>query len=120
MSAQEGTGAHDAASIAGSAALSQIHLAQLAESGIDEATSRRHRFRTVTTWQELVEVGFPEKQAKRLVKHLPGLLVPSWGPDGQIAGWQLRLDKPPPVGGKGHKQPLRYVGPDGGRNAIDF
>jgi hypothetical protein len=100
--------------------LSERHLANLADSWIDPKTATVHEFRTVTKWQELAAVGFPEKQAKRLAKHLPGLLIPSWGANGKIAGYQVRFDHPPLVGGKGRKRPLRYAGPEGATNVLDF
>lgn len=100
--------------------LAPRHVVQLAESGIDEPSALAHGFRTVSSRSDLVAIGFPEAQARRLQRNLPGLAVPSWGSDGTIAGYQVRLDNPPLVGGKGMKRPLRYVSPDGATNVLDL
>lgn len=64
--------------------------ALLAESAISDEVGAERGYRRITAKEDAEALGFSAAQAKRL---LPGWLVPSYGPDKQINGHQIRADK---------------------------
>ena len=69
-------------------------------------------YRSLLGKSELVKLGFSSSQ-----RHIPGLLIPLWGVDGNgIVGYQFRPDSPR-LNSKG--RPVKYETPRGATNHID-
>jgi hypothetical protein len=83
----------------------------LRDSSITDEFIRARGYRTVTSAEELLELGFSDYQAKRV----PGLLVPMHGVDGKPVSYQFRPDKPRIREGK----PIKYETRAGARNVLD-
>lgn len=70
--------------------LAPEHRRQLIEgSGIDPEIVAERGYQTLTEPQELRALGFSKNQ-----RRTPALLMPTYGPDGEPAGYQVRPDKP--------------------------
>jgi Domain of unknown function (DUF3854) len=69
--------------------LSGNHLQLIKGSAISPAVARERGYRTIDSILELEKLGFAQSQ--RLV---PGLLIPLYGVDGRLFGYQLRPDQP--------------------------
>jgi hypothetical protein len=82
----------------------------LKESGIKPDVVEARGYRTVKTKAELKRLGFSDAQ-----RITPALLIPVFGPDGEIATHQIRPDEPRWRDGK----PIKYETPRGSRMALD-
>lgn len=69
--------------------LSEAHLSMLQASAIGEAVIAARGYQTVTTRADLGRLGFSEPQ-----RRVPSLVIPLYGVDGQIVGYQSRPDAP--------------------------
>ena len=79
--------------------LSEHHRHALAVgSGIASAVIERRGYRTVEKKQDLKDLGFGQSQ-----QNVPALLIPIFGVDGQIVGYQARPDQPRIKDGKALK-----------------
>ena len=91
--------------------LIEIHKKMLVEeSGISLEVVQKRGYRTVETKAELKRLGFSEAQCG-----VPGLLIPIWGPLGEIVLYQYRPDIPRIREGK----PVKYEAPSGSRMVLD-
>ena len=79
-------------------------------SGLAESVIKSRGYRTVTTKDELIQLGFKPYQA------LPGLLIPIWSAIGRIVNYQIRPDKPR-VSEDG--KPIKYETRAGSKPSID-
>jgi hypothetical protein len=92
------------------------HIAQnhrkmlLRESCIPRRVIRARGYRTVGSKAELERLGFGRAQ-----RNTPGLLIPLYGPSGDIVLYQFRPDEPRIKNGK----PVKYETPSGARIALD-
>ncbi|MCC7360536.1 MAG: DUF3854 domain-containing protein [Anaerolineales bacterium] len=87
------------------AKLSPEHLAMLRDgSGIAEHVIAARGYRTVTSKNELTELGFAPKQAGTV----PGLLLPLHTPDGANGVYAFRPDKPRTIQEKNETKILKY------------
>jgi hypothetical protein len=82
----------------------------LEESGINPEVVRERGYRTVESEAELARLGFGRAQ-----RAVPALLVPIYGPGGQVVLHQARPDEPRKKDGK----PIKYETPAGVRMAFD-
>jgi hypothetical protein len=82
----------------------------LDESSIAPEVVEVRGYRTVTKKVELKELGFSDAQ-----RNVPGMLVPVWGVNGEIATYQYRPDRPRMKDGK----PVKYETPPGTNMALD-
>lgn len=80
------------------------------ESHIARNVVRRRGYRTVRKKAELEQLGFSRAQRK-----VPGLLIPLYGPSGEIVLYQYRPDEPRIREGK----PVKYETPAGARMVLD-
>ncbi len=81
------------------------------ESGIDPTVVEERGYRTVEKKVELKQLGFSDAQ-----RSVPGLLIPVWGVNGEIATYQCRPDQPRIKDGK----PIKYETPSGSRMVLDI
>jgi hypothetical protein len=93
-----------------SGVLAPDHRTMLQESGISAEVVKARSYRTVQTKAELKRLGFSDSQF-----NVPGLLLPIYGPSGEIANYQLRPDEPRIRDGK----PVKYETPRGSRMVLD-
>lgn len=92
--------------------LSPSHQAMLLEeSGINVQLVQQRGYRTVKHKADLERLGFGRAQ-----RNVPALLIPIYGPTGEIVLYQSRPDNPRI--GKGGK-PIKYETPAGSRMALD-
>ncbi len=89
------------------------HRAQLAASGIAPAVIAERGYTSATTIRDAKRYGFGESQCR-----IPGLLIPIYGPDGQVVLYQLRPDAPRinPQSGRS----VKYETPSKARMALDI
>lgn len=80
------------------------------ESGISEEVADSRGYRTVDKKVELESLGFSKAQ-----RNVPGMLIPIWGPNGEIVLYQYRPDEPRIKDGK----PVKYETPSGSRMVFD-
>jgi len=80
------------------------------ESSIRPKVIEARRYRTVEKKAELERLGFGRAQ-----RNVPGLLLPIYGPGGEISLYQFRPDEPRIKDGK----PVKYETPGGSRMALD-
>ena len=79
--------------------LHDYHLEHLRDgSGLSLEIIAERGYRSVDDPQELIDLGFTPVQARA-----PGILIPIWGPHGEIVRWQFRPDEPRTPGGKAVK-----------------
>jgi hypothetical protein len=98
--------------MSGRSRLSRPHRRMLfEESGIGARVAVRRGYRTVTTKAELERLGFGRSQ-----RNVPALLIPIYGPTGEIVLYQSRPDSPR-VGKRG--RPVKYETPTGAGMALD-
>jgi len=71
------------------AGIKEAHAAQLEASGISLEIAQQRGIKTVTESAMLHHVGFKISQ-----DHVPGILIPIWGVNGQRRSWQYRPDVP--------------------------
>lgn len=83
----------------------------LEESSIKPEVVEARGYRTVETKAELRRRGFSGTQC-----NVPGLLIPVYGPHGQIVTYQYRPDLPR-IGKEG--KPIKYETPSGSRMVLD-
>jgi hypothetical protein len=93
----------------GSRTLSDSHRRQLKASDIADEVAAARSYRTIRHRSEVPEE-FAEWQRRR------GLLVPTYSPDGETAGYQLRPDRP--IKRKSGNAP-KYETPTGSRITLD-
>lgn len=82
----------------------------LSESAISARTLISRDYRTVRSKAELQRLGFGASQ-----RNVPALLIPIYGPDGEIALYQARPESPRIKGGK----PVKYETPSGAAMKLD-
>ncbi len=70
--------------------LDQRHIDELVGSAIDPEVAKARGYRTITRPAELRALDFPSGQQKLA----PGLLLPSHGVGGEIAGYQFKPNRP--------------------------
>ena len=79
--------------------LNTAHMEDLHRRGLTDEQIRAGQFRTVSQWQRL-EIEVNHRLAgvsitgRSLTNFGSGILCPVFNPEGQIIGWQLRLDNP--------------------------
>jgi hypothetical protein len=83
----------------------------LEESGIEREIIKARGYRTLEAKAELKRLGFSDKQGS-----VPGLLIPVYGPSGEISNYQYRPDQPRIKAGK----PVKYETPAGSRMVLDI
>src|SRR4051794_33370082 len=93
-----------------SGTLSPEHRKLLEDSGIDPRCIQERGYYTEVTRSELARIGFANSQ--RLV---PGLVIPVWDINGQVALHQLRPDAPRSLKGR----TLKYETPAGSGLGVD-
>ena len=92
--------------------LSPSHKRMLfAESGIGSRVAVRRGYRTVTAKAELEGLGYGRSQ-----RNVPALLMPIYGPTGEIVLYQSRPDSPR-IGRR--RRPVKYETPTGAAMALD-
>ncbi|MDP9476412.1 MAG: DUF3854 domain-containing protein [Actinomycetota bacterium] len=82
----------------------------LDESGIAQEVVEERGYRSIGQKAELRRFGFSDVQ-----RNVPGMLVPVWGVNGEIATYQYRPDRPRIRDGK----PVKYESPPGSRMVLD-
>ena len=89
------------------------HFRQLSGgSAINVDVIRARGYRSLLGKSELEKLGFSPSQ-----RHVPGMLIPLWGVDGNgIVGYQFRPDSPR-LNSKG--KPIKYETPKGATNRLD-
>jgi len=92
-------------------ALEKHHLAQLQNSAISPEVIAERGYRSITSKAELANLGFSASQQR-----VPGLLIPQYGVDGKLSGYQYRPDKPR-TNKKG--KTIKYENPIGSRIRLD-
>lgn len=80
------------------------------ESGISEEVIEARGYRTVNKKVDLESLGFSKAQ-----RNVPGMLIPIWGPNGEIILYQYRPDEPRIKDGK----PVKYETPTDTRMVLD-
>jgi Domain of unknown function (DUF3854) len=90
--------------------LSDSHLSTLHASSISDAVIAARGYETVTSGAHLKRLGFTEAQAR-----VPVLLIPVFGPRGEIVLYQARPDRPRIVKGKA----VKYETPRGSKMVMD-
>src|SRR3954447_2267352 len=91
--------------------LSEHHKKMLVEeSGILEEVIEARGYRTIEKKVELESLGFSKPQ-----RNVPGLLIPAYSPNGEIATYQYRPDEPRIKDGK----PVKYETPSGSHMVLD-
>src|SRR5919202_1605189 len=94
------------------ARLSPAHKRMLfEESCVSARVAVKRGYRTVTSKAELERLGFGRSQ-----RNVPALLVPIYGPRGEISLYQSRPDEPR-IGKRG--KPVKYETPHGASMALD-
>lgn len=89
--------------------LSPEHVRQLQDdSGIDPDVIKARGYETVTEAKRLAALGFTKPQ-----RRVPGILVPTYSPDGAVVAHQFKPDKPRKD--KKKNRPVKYETPKGGR-----
>jgi len=91
--------------------LLQHHFEHLQASAISIEVLKQRGYRSVLRKGELGELGFSKSQQR-----VPGLLIPLWGVDGKVCGYQYRPDKPRL---NARRKPIKYETPYGASNSID-
>ena len=86
------------------------HAALISASAIDAEVRDDRGYYTATTSEQLASLGFAATQIR-----VPALVVPIYGPSGNLAGHQVRPDHPRIVDGK----PVKYETPARGRPHLD-
>ncbi len=98
--------------MSGAGRLSPAHRRMLLEeSGIGDRVAVKRGYRTVKSKAELERLGFGRSQ-----RNVPALLMPIFGPTGEIALYQSRPDEPR-IGKRG--KPVKYETPSGASMALD-
>src|SRR5918998_33473 len=98
--------------MSGRGRLSPAHRRMLfEESCLSARVAVKRGYRTVTSKAELERLGFGRSQ-----RNVPALLMPIYGPTGEIALYQSRPDEPR-IGKQG--KPVRYETPSGASMALD-
>ena len=98
--------------MSGRGRLSPAHKRMLfEESGIGARVAVKRGYRTVTSKAELMRLGFGQSQ-----RSVPALLMPIYGPAGEIVLYQSRPDKPR-IDKRG--RPVKYETPSGAGMALD-
>ena len=92
-------------------ALEKHHLEQLRNSAISPEVITERGYRSIPNKAELASLGFSASQ-----QHVPGLVIPQYGVDGKLSGYQYRPDKPR-TNKKG--KVIKYENPAGGRLHLD-
>ena len=93
-------------------ALLPEHLAMLREaSGLSDEVIAERGYWSATKFVEVRRLGFSERQ-----RNVPALVIPLWNVDGEMAGYQLRPDKPR-VGRDGRV--VKYETPQKSRAILD-
>jgi hypothetical protein len=90
--------------------LADEHCQVLQASAIDPAMIAERGYRTVTTKAELARLGFSRSQER-----VPTLVIPIYGPAGEIVSYQSRPDEPRIKAGK----VVKYEMPSGSRMVLD-
>jgi hypothetical protein len=91
--------------------LAQNHERMLTEeSGLEREVVESRGYRTVEVKAELKRLGFSDRQCS-----VPGLLIPLYGPTGEITNYQYRPDEPRIKDGK----PIKYETPTDSRMVLD-
>jgi putative DNA primase/helicase len=91
--------------------LSPQHLAELHEgSGIEPDVVSQRGYFTASTAAEMERLGFSRKQSRP-----PALILPLWGLDGELAGYQAKPQGPRIWKGRG----IKYEAPSGARMVLD-
>ena len=105
-------GLSEGAPVSGRGRLSPAHRRMLfEESGIGARVAVKRGYRTVTSKAELERLGFGRSQ-----RSVPALLMPIFGPAGEIVLYQSRPDEPR-IGKRG--KPVKYETPSGAGMALD-
>ncbi|MDD5703700.1 MAG: DUF3854 domain-containing protein, partial [Dehalococcoidales bacterium] len=92
--------------------LSPHHLDHLKKSAILLEFIDQRGYQTIAGRKQLETLGFSKQQC-----HVPGILIPLWGIDGNsIVGYQFRPDSPR-LNSKG--RPIKYETPRGAANRLD-
>lgn len=89
------------------------HRRFLAERAVPEAVAAERGYRSVTDPGELLEVGFPRRQARY---DTPGLLIPRYGLDGRATWPKVRPDRPR---FRRDGTPVKYDSPAGSWSVLD-
>ena len=79
--------------------LSSPDRSDLERRGLNHELIEKGKFKSVEQWQKLdIEVSYQlagvSIGGRSLITPQPGYLCPVWNPEGQIIGWQLRVDNP--------------------------
>jgi hypothetical protein len=91
--------------------LNSEHLQTLLQgSGISPEVVRARGYRTIEKKADLRRLGFADSQCNP-----PGLLLPAYSPNGEIANYQFRPDQPRIKDG----EPAKYENPFGSRATLD-
>lgn len=93
--------------------LFQEHFQQLRESAISVEVIRERGYRTVLGPAELEKAGFGIQQRKRF----PGILIPLYGVEGGIVGYQYKPNHPRSDANRGRV--IKYENPTGASMRID-
>lgn len=91
--------------------LLQRHAEHLQASAISIEVIRERGYRSVSRKGELGELGFSKSQQR-----VPGILIPLWGVDGEVCGYQYRPDSPR-LKSKG--KTIKYENPTGSSIRLD-
>lgn len=92
--------------------LLQQHQDYLAARGISEQDALGAGYQSISDPRKLIEVGYKPTQAA----HVPGLLIPLFGPHGDLVGHQYRADNPRTIG----KRIIKFDNPHGQSNRVTF
>ncbi|MGE5619061.1 MAG: phage/plasmid primase, P4 family [Sphingomonadaceae bacterium] len=109
-----GNGSISAGSGDASALLLPHHAQLIGASAISPGVATARGYRSVTRKAELKRLGFGDVQL-----HVPGLLIPIWGVDGQIGSYQLRPDQPRVRQHDGKVRTIKYETIQGSRMMLD-
>jgi hypothetical protein len=94
------------------AGLLQEHFEHLhTGSGISVGVIRERGYRSILGKAELEKLGFSPSQQR-----IPGILVPLWGVDGEVVGYQYRPDHPR---SDQRNRPIKYESVPGSSNHLD-
>lgn len=98
--------------------LFQSHLDRLRSSAISLDIIKERGYRSITgSNPELRNLGFKEKQCRRPA----GILIPMYGANGSVNGYQYRPDNPRSMVKEGGKtREIKYETPAGGENHFDI
>jgi hypothetical protein len=112
-----GTGPREYCRLGRMAAVTDVRLSTahrtmlLEESSINSQIVERRGYRTVGSKADLERLGFGRAQ-----RNTPALLIPIYGPTGEVVLYQSRPDKPRIKNGR----PVKYETPGGQRMALDM